>query len=357
MHIGVACQHGCELHLSCFCGLRFWHGITTILALALLISVLSTAADTADLTYLSLLERSFEACEGGGDTDEVCLERAVLKSAEAAKFSKTPELGQQFLDHGPSLAGSGRGWRGWRHILQTPRRFWPELRAPTLGLWWVADAEKFRRVTGAVSQVRRELRRDVLRAPRPPPAMRHRGAWMQRTVWTPSEGWRASSCSDFASLCAVLRGLLPTTRRPLLTKMQEIVELFGMPPNTSLDLHNDGGNDRVSMSMCIVGCAGAWLTVAGQTRRWGREGGWLLFDPSWDHSAGNDGSEERWVVNVNVAHPDYDDPERFQSIERWTSEWFLQCDTMGGPLACPGPACAPCASTSSGFLPTTCACR
>ena len=91
----------------------------------------------------------------------------------------------------------------------------------------------------------------------------------------------------------------------LLNDWQETVELQMLSPQARLLKHSDGNNARLNLHMTLLGGAGAWLRVGEDTIRFGMDGAIRIFDISYDHEAGNDGSEDRWILNLGLAHPDF----------------------------------------------------
>jgi len=279
------------------------------------------------------------------NTLDMCMVMTLQRVAEQAKAAGDLVAGQHVLDVGVvAFSGLCKGsgcadWPSWRHIRQTPGHFWPKLRPPPdasrksalrglvrqSGFWNINAHSTFQAIAASFEGLLGTLQEEI-RSMKPPPPCSTRAGWMQKYVWTARDGWRESACSELPSLCKALSDKVPTLRRSsiLLMPMQEVIEVFGMHAGAQLQLHDDGGNDRVSMHYCVLGCEKAWVKVAGENRSYGGNGGWLLFDPSWKHTAGNPGKEERWVININIAHPDYD--ESFETVGKIPQQ-FLYSNT------------------------------
>ena len=122
--------------------------------------------------------------------------------------------------------------------------------------------------------------------------------------YAPPSGWSEHTCRVLPCVCEVLSPLLPTTERAFLYAPGESVNLQRIEAGGFLHLHNDP--ERVTIQLCLTGCSGAWIRVGQEKVFFGSPGKILAFDNIYDHAAGNDGEEDRWILNLVVSHPDYD---------------------------------------------------
>jgi len=87
----------------------------------------------------------------------------------------------------------------------------------------------------------------------------------------------------------------------LLSQPGEVVSLQRIEPGGFLLSHNDP--ERVSIMQCLTGCSSAWVRVEDKTLQFEKPGAIIAFDNIEDHSTGCDVTEDRWVINVVIAHP------------------------------------------------------
>ena len=78
----------------------------------------------------------------------------------------------------------------------------------------------------------------------------------------------------------------------------------GIPARGSIHPHNDMTNTRINMHLVLRGGEAAWWEVGGVTKKGFPDGAVVVYDPSYDHAAGNDGEATRWVLTVAFPHPD-----------------------------------------------------
>jgi len=207
-------------------------------------------------------------------------------------------------------------FKSWLSVYETPfQTNWDvdalhdfRLRPPEGGFWPLNHArlrplvQALRQHSGQISQ-ELELSRDAIDkmfvAGGP---LNERVGWGGFGVWSQSGGWRDGVIRLLPSLRDALDALLPMSERPF--PKGDVMSLQRIAPGGFLLPHNDP--ERVSIMMCLSGCSGAWVQMVRDRRFFEEVGGVLAFDNIIDHSAGNFGPDDRWVVNLVVCHPDVD---------------------------------------------------
>jgi len=216
--------------------------------------------------------------------------------------------------------------RYWRSVYETPYNNWPfmkhhspQLRPPEGG-WWPLNHTGLRPAVRTFQRsfplVEAEFQKNL--------PLLEQSAWLasngplvlreKHDVAIPfmaapdhkraSGGWVMELCELLPHLCESFARLLPSTERPLLFAPGEWLALRRLRPGGKVLPHNDA--ERITVCQCLVGCEHAWTRVGNETRYFGTPGTILAFDNIVDHSVGNDGSTDRWVVCLHSIHPDFE---------------------------------------------------
>lgn len=300
------------------------------------VMTLSKGMNTLDVTasYIKLFWETTSREESGNrntveffgrDTFEGvcrCLSFLVNAIMRMAKWIDHLTVAQDLF--GLACAGLPEHFAKWMSIWETPY-YWiwevdkmhsDQLR-PAPGGWWPLEHRGIAPVVRALQGAYPRIARDFasVRAQLDKQAYKsgiERKGWSTKPIWsTPARDSSAKPtpygfqwCQNMPSVCEALDGLIPTVKTPYIY-VAETVGLQGVHPGGFLFPHNDP--ERVSIMLCLAGCDKAWLKVGAEKRYWGHPGAVLAFDNIVDHSVGNDGDECRWVVNVVITHPDYED--------------------------------------------------
>ena len=88
-----------------------------------------------------------------------------------------------------------------------------------------------------------------------------------------------------------------------------------LQPGTEVTPHCGPTNIRLRAHLGLDVPEDCGLNVAGETRAW-RNGEWLVFDDSFEHSAWNRSSRPRMILIVDVWHPALNTPEKRQRALR-----------------------------------------
>lgn len=115
---------------------------------------------------------------------------------------------------------------------------------------------------------------------------------------------------------------------PSLQGAQEVVDFLRADPGTSVHFHAASTNSRLTVQVCLSGCgppdggSGDTFLQAGPMRTPYRRGEPVIFDDSFLHRVMVDpaSAEPRWVLSVQVLHPQIDSAERFaEHFARYTA--------------------------------------
>ena len=88
-----------------------------------------------------------------------------------------------------------------------------------------------------------------------------------------------------------------------------VVFFSSLAPGSHVNAHCDGTNTRLRLHLGLVVPTGCSIRVAEERRTW-EEGKFLLFDGSFEHEVWNQGPETRWVLIVDIWHPELTQVER-----------------------------------------------
>ncbi len=99
-----------------------------------------------------------------------------------------------------------------------------------------------------------------------------------------------------------------------------LVYLSAMAPGTRLAPHCGHTNARLRVHLGLVVPPGCEIRVASTTRTW-EEGKCIVFDDSFEHAARNPSTRTRYVLVVDLWHPDLSDAEVFALREIMELSW------------------------------------
>jgi aspartate beta-hydroxylase len=181
--------------------------------------------------------------------------------------------------------------------------YFPGLRAKR---WWsAADAPSLAEVDAALVAgaplIREELVRHVGTSSLfKPYEATHRYESM------PPEDWASLMLYRNREFSPVARTSFPKTvevLRPIVRHVVGEAVFLRLNPGASLPLHTDGSNAEVSCHLGVVVPPDCALEVGGETRSW-EAGKTLYFDHSYPHRAWNRSREARYILLLDLAHPD-----------------------------------------------------
>jgi hypothetical protein len=82
-----------------------------------------------------------------------------------------------------------------------------------------------------------------------------------------------------------------------------LVGFFALAPGGRIEPHFGMHNAKARVSLGLLGCEGAYIQVGGEIRRW-QEGVCLALDDSYAHRVWHTGRQTRFVLLMDVWHPD-----------------------------------------------------
>ena len=96
---------------------------------------------------------------------------------------------------------------------------------------------------------------------------------------------------------------------------------YMLTPGTKLQKHSGPTNERLTCHLTFQG-AGAKFTVGGESQEW-VPGEAMCFDDSYVHEAVHEGSSPRYVLLLDVAHPELPEapPARPQPVQPSRDAW------------------------------------
>ncbi|PZG13298.1 aspartyl/asparaginyl beta-hydroxylase domain-containing protein [Micromonospora craterilacus] len=195
----------------------------------------------------------------------------------------------------------------WTHPLQRDRDHLADLTAdplPDPSRFWFVDhlEQRFPEIQAEV--------RGVLAAPGNPvqPTVEddwllQAGSWRQAYLFRDGR-WQEETCRHLPVTRAILAEIPEVT-----TFSPGVILVSRLTPGTRIMPHCGSTNAVLRIHLPITVPSGAWIRVADQTLTW-QEGRCLIFDDSFEHEVGHEGTEDRVVLILDIAHPDLDPRHR-----------------------------------------------
>jgi hypothetical protein len=195
----------------------------------------------------------------------------------------------------------------WAHPLQRDRDHVSGLRAQPVhdpGDFWFAGYLEQR-----CPEIRAEVQR-VLDAPRDPvqPTLEdgwllHSGSWKQAYLFREGR-WQEDVCRHFPVTRSILAEIPEVT-----TFSPGVILVSRLSPGTHIMPHCGSTNAVLRLHLGLIVPPGVSIRVADQFLTW-QEGRCLVFDDSFEHEVRHEGTEDRIVLILDMAHPDLDDAHR-----------------------------------------------
>lgn len=215
------------------------------------------------------------------------LSRWYVELAQACGRRGLPRLEETFL----------RASRRERHPEMSPRQQPADLFVPGLGktpFFEASEHECMRRLEAAYPAIRRELL-----------ALREQSRFTRYATSISGGDWLAFHFYEaghrFEAECA----LCPETARAIDSiegRDGGLVGFFALAPGGRIGAHYGMHNAKLRLSLGLSGCAGAGISVGGETREW-HDGKCLALDDSYEHFVWHNGTETRFVLLMDVWHP------------------------------------------------------
>jgi aspartate beta-hydroxylase len=132
----------------------------------------------------------------------------------------------------------------------------------------------------------------------------------ERDFFVPEGRWKAMYFTLGATRFEDNRRLCPETSRILdaVPRLAELAMFSALTPGGHIRPHYGPWNCRITFHLGLVVPPGCTLRVGTETRAW-EEGRCLAFDDSFEHEAWNPTSAARFVLLLDVWHPDLTDVE------------------------------------------------
>jgi aspartyl/asparaginyl beta-hydroxylase (cupin superfamily) len=120
------------------------------------------------------------------------------------------------------------------------------------------------------------------------------GAWLSFHFWESGHRFdeECSLCPETAAIIEQIPG-----------HEGGLVGFFALTPGGKIDPHYGMHNAKARGSMGLLGCEGAYIQVGGEIRTW-REGVCLALDDSYSHRVWHQGPATRFVLLMDLWHPD-----------------------------------------------------
>ncbi|GIH03431.1 hypothetical protein Rhe02_14980 [Rhizocola hellebori] len=189
----------------------------------------------------------------------------------------------------------------WDLPMQRAREHVPGLEASALhdpkSLWFIAYLEE------NYPQIRAEIERvldtsiDPVRPTTDDDGLIRHGQWKQAHLFRDGQ-WQEQVCAHFPVTRALLEQIPEVT-----TFSPGVITVSRVEPGTHIMPHCGPTNALVRVHLPIKIPPGVWIKVGGQRLVW-EEGRCLIFDDSFEHEVGHDGTEDRVVLILDTLHPD-----------------------------------------------------
>ena len=115
--------------------------------------------------------------------------------------------------------------------------------------------------------------------------------------------WNEEMLAKFPVTAQILEDLeIPTAIRGVM--------FARMVPRSAVARHSDGRNFILTCHLGLeVPKEGCWVETAGERKEW-EEGKAIVLDTSFHHETGNESDQDRFVLIIDVWHPDLTEEER-----------------------------------------------
>ncbi|WP_146605807.1 aspartyl/asparaginyl beta-hydroxylase domain-containing protein [Micromonospora craterilacus] len=201
----------------------------------------------------------------------------------------------------------------WEHPLQRAREHVPGLRATPLhdpdDFWFVGYLEEhYPQIRAEIEQVL-DRPADPVRPTTDDNALIRRGEWKQAHLFRDGQ-WQEDVCRHFPAIRAILAQIPEVT-----TFNPGVITVSRVEPGTHIMPHCGPTNALLRVHLPIRIPPGVWLRVADHTTVW-QEGRCLVFDDSFEHEVGHDGTQDRVVLILDTLHPDLGGDHRARLLQR-----------------------------------------
>lgn len=146
------------------------------------------------------------------------------------------------------------------------------------------------------------------------------GSWEEFYLFSSGRKF-AGNCSHVPKTCAVIEQI------PTASEASNVL-FAAMHPGTTLKAHCGPTNARLRCHLGLRIPPGCGIRVGDETRQWTPHR-CFVFDDSFDHAAWNHSAGEhsstRYVLIIDVWHPDLTD------VERWALGWLRRITNMDRP--------------------------
>jgi aspartate beta-hydroxylase len=224
--------------------------------------------------------------------------------------------------------------------MQRPREYVPGLTARPLhdpdDFWFVAFLqEHYPQIRAEIEQVL-DRPTDPVRPTTDDAGLVRRGEWRQAHLFRDGQ-WRDDVCQYFPVTRAILAEVPELT-----TFSPGVITVSRVEPGSHIMPHCGPTNALLRVHLPIKIPTGVWMRVAEHTMTW-QEGTCLIFDDSFEHEVGHDGTEDRIVLIMDTLHPELGGDHRDRLLQRrLTTEeqiigfmrdgGFAQVDERGGDI-------------------------
>lgn len=217
----------------------------------------------------------------------------------------------------------------WDHPMQRAREHVSGLEALALHdprrFWFIAYLEEH------YPQIRAEIERvldtavDPVRPTTDDDGLIRHGQWKQAHLFRDGQ-WQEQVCAHFPITRTLLSQIPEVT-----TFSPGVITVSRVEPGTHIMPHCGPTNALVRVHLPIKIPPGVWIKVGGQRLVW-EEGRCLVFDDSFEHEVGHEGTEDRVVLILDTLHPDLagSHEERLLQRRRNTEEQIVAFMRDGG---------------------------
>jgi Aspartyl/Asparaginyl beta-hydroxylase len=203
--------------------------------------------------------------------------------------------------------------RVWAQLLQRDRDHIPGLRAQPVhdpaGFWFVAVLEdRYPEIRAEIEAVL-DTDIDPIQPTLEDGWLTRRGSWRQAYLFR--EGcWQQDVCAHFPVTRSILAEIPEVT-----TFSPGVILVSRLSPGTHIIPHCGSTNAVLRIHLAIKVPPQVSIRVADRVMTWD-EGKCLIFDDSFEHEVRHDGTEDRIVLIMDMAHPELDTAHRERLLAR-----------------------------------------